>query len=305
MRLNDGLLAILLLLLLGVIRGGAVNLSKLVMELGAVVYNYAFWQSFLAACILLTLGLLKGDARVADMAKRWRFYLGIGLIGLAGPNLLMFQSLLYIPASLGVVLIGLVPILVFLISLATGAERSDGRRLMGLLVALSGVVLIAWPNGGFSQPTPAFWTLACFVAVIGYSIAAVLSQSHRPKEIGAMANASGMMFGSAACLLPVAVATGSFSSPIPPTTAYDPFILGHGFVAATAFTLFFTIVAMKGAVYYSQSTYIITISGIVWGMVIFGERPSGTFWLATGLVLVGLALVSRRRAKPPTAPPIA
>ena len=43
MRVVDSVLPVLLLLLLGVIRGGAVNLSKWVMELGAVVYNYAFW----------------------------------------------------------------------------------------------------------------------------------------------------------------------------------------------------------------------------------------------------------------------
>jgi drug/metabolite transporter (DMT)-like permease len=304
MRVVDSVLPVLLLLLLGVIRGGAVNLSKWVMELGAVVYNYAFWQSFLAASILMVAGLLRGDARIPDMLAHWKFYIGIGLVGLAAPNLLMFQSLYYIPAGLGVVMLGLVPLMVFSISLATGAEQPDPRRLIGLIVALFGVVLIALPGGGFSQATPLLWIAACFVAVVGYSLAAVLSQSHRPKGIGAMANASGMMFGAAAWLSPVALATGSFSPPIPFVTAYDPYVVGHGFVAATAFTLFFTIVAMRGAVFYSQSTYVITVSGILWGMAIFGERPAGTFWAATAFVLLGLALVSSRRVKPPNTPPI-
>jgi drug/metabolite transporter (DMT)-like permease len=304
MRAVDGVLPLLLLLLLGVIRGGAVNLSKWVMELGAVVYNYAFWQSLLAALILLAVGLARRDARIPDMLAHWKFYLCIGLVGLAAPNLLMFQSLYYIPAGLGVVILGLVPLMVFSISLATGAERPDPRRLIGLIIALFGVVLIALPGGGFSQSTPLFWIAACFVAVVGYSVAAVLSQSHRPKGIGAMANASGMMFGSAAWLLPVALATGTFSPPIPFSTAYDPFIVGHGFVAATAFTLFFTIVAMRGAVFYSQSTYVITVSGIIWGIVIFGEQPAGTFWVGTAFVLLGLALVSSSRVKSPDTPPI-
>jgi drug/metabolite transporter (DMT)-like permease len=80
---------------------------------------------------------------------------------------------------------------------------------------------------------------------------------------------------------------------LPPWTPADPFILFHGLVAATAFPLFFLLVALRGALFYSQTTYVIAISGILWGMVVFGERPTPLFWGAVVLVLGGLVLTNR------------
>jgi drug/metabolite transporter (DMT)-like permease len=51
-------------------------------------------------------------------------------------------------------------------------------------------------------------------------------------------------------------------------------------------------------VFFSQVGYIVTLTGLAWGMIVFGERPSGWFYLATGLIFAGLALVNlKRRAR--------
>lgn len=268
------------------------------MSLGADVYNYAFWQSFLAAIILLGIGLVRQETRLVDVTVHWKFYIVMGFTGIAAPNLMMFQALTQIPASLGVVIIGLIPIIVLVLSLIIGTERADTRKFTGLAIAFAGVVLIVLPQNGFSADAPFGAILLTFAAVFGYAAAAVMSQRYRPDGVGAIANASGMMLGGAILLLPCALFMGRLEIPFPPHQPYDIFILGHGFVAATAFSLFFLIVALKGAVFYSQSTYVIAVSGILWGMVLFSERPGGLFWLATGFIFAGLMLVNSKRKKP-------
>ena len=302
-RLPVGLVAavpFLLLLVLGTIRGGAVNLSKWIMSMGADVVNYALWQSLLAGSLLLALGVARGTTRPERLLAHWRFFAIVGLTGLALPNLLLFEALAHIPAGLGAVIIGLIPLTVYALSLLAGLERAGRLRLLGLLMGLAGVGLIVGPGGdsvrGGADPV---WVLAALAATLLYAVAAVISQRNRPEGLDAAGNAAGMVLAAALMLLPVTLIRGSFDVPfLPPGTPADPFILFHGLVAATAFPLFFLLVALRGALFYSQTTYVIAISGILWGMVLFGERPTPLFWGACGLVLGGLVLINR--PLPPT-----
>lgn len=46
-----------------------------------------------------------------------------------------------------------------------------------------------------------------------------------------------------------------------------------------------------GAVFASQTAYLITGFGVIWSILILGERYSGWVWIALALMLVGLTLV--------------
>ena len=55
---------------------------------------------------------------------------------------------------------------------------------------------------------------------------------------------------------------------------------------------------MVGPVFFSRVGCIVTLTGLAWGMVVFGERHSDWLYLATGLIFAGLALVNlKRRAR--------
>jgi len=57
------------------------------------------------------------------------------------------------------------------------------------------------------------------------------------------------------------------------------------------------VIRTSGPVFASQSAYIITLAGVAWGMVLFGERHSVYIWAALALVLAGSALVTPRVPK--------
>ncbi len=66
---------------------------------------------------------------------------------------------------------------------------------------------------------------------------------------------------------------------------------------AVAFLIFYAIIAMAGAVYLGQVGYLVTLFGVLWGIIFFGEEPSAWLWLAALLVAIGVALVNLGKPK--------
>jgi len=52
--------------------------------------------------------------------------------------------------------------------------------------------------------------------------------------------------------------------------------------------LYFEIVRRAGAVFVSQAGFVTVVTGIFWGMVIFGELPNHWFWLSTVCLIYSL-----------------
>lgn len=63
-------------------------------------------------------------------------------------------------------------------------------------------------------------------------------------------------------------------------------------VTAAAFLIYFRSLAAHGGVVTSQTGYIVTLTGIAWGWMLFGERPGWLTIPAAALVFAGLALVT-------------
>jgi drug/metabolite transporter (DMT)-like permease len=55
--------------------------------------------------------------------------------------------------------------------------------------------------------------------------------------------------------------------------------------------------AKAGAVFASQSSYIVTAAGLCWAMLLLGERFSPLVFVALGVMLLGVTLV-RPRPRP-------
>lgn len=61
--------------------------------------------------------------------------------------------------------------------------------------------------------------------------------------------------------------------------------------------MFLYLIQLAGPVFAAQTGYVITLSGVFWGIAIFGEAHSYWVWLALGLILIGFALVTPRRVE--------
>ena len=71
-------------------------------------------------------------------------------------------------------------------------------------------------------------------------------------------------------------------------------LIGSSALHALLYASFVWLAARAGSVFASQSAYFTTASGIVWAMVLLGERFSPWVWAAAAVMLCGLALVAPR-----------
>ncbi|MFT5506917.1 MAG: drug/metabolite transporter (DMT)-like permease, partial [Gammaproteobacteria bacterium] len=57
--------------------------------------------------------------------------------------------------------------------------------------------------------------------------------------------------------------------------------------------IYFELIRLRGPIFTSHANYIMVISGVFWGFVIFGESVTHLMWVSVGLLLVSLYLVNR------------
>ncbi len=69
-------------------------------------------------------------------------------------------------------------------------------------------------------------------------------------------------------------------------------------LTALAYLLYFRALAAHGGVVTSQVGYVVTLTGLCWGFLLFGEVPGWLTVPAAALVFAGLALVTGRRPAP-------
>jgi len=284
--------ALSLLLVLGTIRGGATSVAKYVSIHGVPPLGYAFWQSSLAAILLLTLRHRKVFEFTRTMGQ-WRLYLVCGLLGMALPNVVFFYVARHIPAGYLAVILTTVPLLTYTFALSLGMERPDWARALGIVLGFSGAVLIAAPTSADGFRIDWFVMLA-FLCPTAYAATSIYVARHSTKGSDPLLQAAGTQLAAAVFLLPAALVSGQFHPLWVMPGLPEALIVLHGVMAAAAYSLFFRIVQLAGPVFYSQSAYVIAVTGIGWGMIVFGEHHGGWFWAAVILILGGLTLVNVR-----------
>ena len=288
------LLPLALLLTLGTIRGGATSLAKYVSVHGVPAMGYAFWQCSVAAIILLGSARLRGVTIPLD-AKHLRYFALCGAVGTAAPNSLYFVVLGHIPAGTMAVILTTIPLITYLLVLVGRLERADRRRALGIAVGLGGAALVVLPGGAAPDAVLLPWLLLGFLCPLLYASNAVLASRQPVRGADPTVLAGGTLAAGALFVAVPMLATGSFHPLWRDASLVDLLVLAHGVLAAVAYSLFFLLLRISGPVFYSQSAYVIAVTGIGWGMLVFDERHPPAFWLAVALVFVGVLLVNSRQ----------
>lgn len=288
-------LSLALLVSLGTLWGGQTVLAKFVTTSGVPPFGYAFWQSFGAGIVLLTVCFLRGSPPPLSL-RHLRYYVIVGWTGSAIPTANLYVALSEIPAGVMAVVITTSPLLTYLMALGVRMEGFDLRRALGIAVGFAGALLLLLPKGSLPDTAMVPFVALGFLSPLFYSISSIYASRAQPPECDPMQVAAGMMLSSSALMLPVSLGTGTFHPLWLTLNLPNGLIIAHIFLTALTFFLYFTLLRRAGPVYFSQVAYIVTITAIVWGMVLLGERHSAWIWGAVALVLGGVALVNLRHA---------
>ncbi len=109
--------------------------------------------------------------------------------------------------------------------------------------------------------------------------------------------ASGMFVAAAVIMTPMVIATGTFVPLAWPWGPAEWAIVGMASIAVVAYSMFLYLIVHAGPVFASQTAYIVTFSGVFWGIAIFDEKHSAWIWASLVVMLAALALVTPRKTE--------
>ncbi len=283
-----------MLFALGLLWGATPPLGKMAAGYGIHPIAFAFWQSAVAATILGLVVLLRRRPPVFDR-QHIVYYLMSGILGLGAPNAISFAALYHLPSGIMSVIITTVPLMTYAMSVLFRLEQVRWRRVVGIGIGFTGCLLILLPGASLPDPALVPWVLFGFMTPTLYAITNVWVARYRPEGSDSLALACGMMIAAALCMGPLALLLGVFYTMAPPFGGADAVAVAHGTIASMAFVIYFALIHRAGPVYLSQVGYIVTLTGLVWAMLLFGERYGAGVWGAVLLIFAGLALVNRDR----------
>jgi len=281
------------LLLIGALWGATQPLTKIAVSGEYRQFGLIFWQSAISAVILAVLCTLR-RTRLPLGRGPVLVYVIIALVGTVLSNGASYQAMVHLPAGIVSITLSLIPMLAFPMALALGNESFRWRRLAGLTLGLIAMLLIAIPDASLPERAMlAFLPLALiaplFYAFEGNYVARWGTAGLDPFQV--MLGAS--MVGALICL-PLALAGGQFIEPRGPWGAPDWAILVSSVIHAGTYTGYVWLVGLAGAVFAVQVSYPVTAFGLLWSMLILGERYSLWVWAAFVIMIVGLTLVQPR-----------
>jgi drug/metabolite transporter (DMT)-like permease len=290
-------LPLVLLLVLGAIWGGNPAFSKALVTNGISPPAVVFWQT-LGAGILLSIVCLVRRTPIRLNRRAVIYYIVIGMVGIDLAYIMLVFSVRHLTVGYVSVLVLFSPLLTYVFAILLRVERINLLRGLGILVGFAGAGVLVIPDGSLPSPDLLGVALLAFIVPAGYATANIYAEWGRPQNVDNVALAAGTMFAAAGGALAVSLIDGSFH-PVWEDFAHREMILfGFALATAIAFLMFYLIVALAGAVYLGQVGYIVTLAGVGWGVLFFGESVPVMLWVAIAIVGVGVGLVNLGKKTP-------
>jgi drug/metabolite transporter (DMT)-like permease len=281
------------LLACGAAWGLTTPLIKTATQAGHGALGIALWQALLNMLLLGAVLALTGKLRGIPLSgPALRLYAVFGLLGMALPSWASFTGTTHLPSGVMSIVLSLVPIFALPLALALGTERFSGRRLAGVLLGALAVAILASPGGALPGPGLWLWVLVGMLAPFFYAIEGAWVAASRVPA-GPLQVLWGGSVVAVAVLIPLNLLLGGPILPGPVGRA-EGLIAAAGLLSLGAYAGYIGLLRRCGAVFGAQVGYVVTGSGVIWAMLLLGERYTPAVWAALGLLFVGLALVQPR-----------
>lgn len=282
------------MLCMGMLWGVSFSVAKIAINAGGTPMGVAFWQAVIASILLLSYTLARGRPMPLG-GEQIRFYIVIGLLGIAIPGVCFYLAAPHLPAGILAITVTLVPILTYGLALTFKLEQISWRRVTGIIFGACAILLLVAPESSLPNRNAVPWLLLACVSSLCLAFQNILLARWKIAGLGSIRIACGMNIAAAVLLLPVALANGTLFMPTFPFGAVEWAVLGLALIATIAYTMFVTTVERAGPIFASQVGYVVTLAGVFWGMLLFGESHSAWVWVSLVTMLAGLALVTPRK----------
>lgn len=252
---------------------------------GVTVPVLVFARTAIGAAVLLPLAVHRRQVRV--LAPHWRWLAVFALVEIAGPWLLLSDAERHLTSSMSGLLIATVPIIGAVLARLTGdSEKLTMTRWAGLLIGLAGVALLVGQAAGGSA-----WPVCeVLLTALGYATGPLIANRKLGElpRIGSTATCLGF---TALLYLPAALVT--LPHALPSARVLLCLAVLAVVCTATAFILFFVLIAEAGPARATVITYVNPAVAVALGAGILGEPFTALIGVAFVLILSGSVLATR------------
>ncbi len=272
-------------------------LIKIALEGGYAPTTILVWQFAVIAAVLAPVAWRLPRPRALRPAIAIALF--VGLLGTALPNLASFTALTLLPSGIVSILLSLNPALALPMAVAFGLERLAARRVLGLAIGLAGALLLVAPGAEGSialRLLPLGLVAPVLYALQNTVIARYGTGGLHPVQLMACATLAALPISIAA-----AAATGTLALPAAAGPSEGAALLAS-LIHAAVYTAFIGLVGRAGSVFSTQVGYVVSLFGVLWAMLLLGERYGLAVWAALALILAGVSLVRPRPLARPAPP---
>jgi drug/metabolite transporter (DMT)-like permease len=239
-----------------------------------------------AAVLLLPLALRR--RQFMGLWRHWRWLVLFACVEMIVPWALLSDAERHLSSSMTGLLIASVPIIgVLLARLTGGAERLTAVRWVGLLIGLAGVAVLVGRDalGGDARSVAEVMLVA-----LGYATGPLIA-NRKLSELPVLGVNAFCLGFAAIVYAPAAALTWPATIPSLPVLAS---LAGLAVICtATAFVLFFRLIAEVGPARAVVITYVNPAVAVALGVAVLGEPLTGEILAAFVLILAGSVLATR------------
>ncbi len=279
-----------LLVMLGILLGIPYALTKITQTTIPPLTGVAARVS-LAAIVLWVVVFTSKTKPSMPVGCTRRFFIQ-GFVSCVIPYTLIAYGQITVNSSLAAILNSTTPLFVCVVSLLwTRHELLTLGRLVGVLVGLSGVVLIAGANSLIGLGQSSFGQAAIILASVSSAVAAI--QGRRLNDVPPVLAAAGTLTCGAVILVPLSFVV---EAPLHSTPSVGSIaaLLFNAFVAtALRSVIYFRLLRTIGSMGTTSVGYLKPAVGVLIGFTLMGEDLTST--AVTGLlaILLGVAAISQ------------
>lgn len=284
------------LVTLGALWGFTIPMTRIAVSTGHPPLGLIFWQLVIMLPVLGLVTRLRGRRPDFNL-RHWGLFLVVALSGTVLPSTFSYRAAAELPAGVMAIIIAIVPMFALPVAILMRLERPQLVRFAGVLAGAAAVAMIVGPETSLPAGTPVIFVFVALVAPACYGIEGNYISWRGisgldPVEVIFGASVMGLVL-----VAPICVATGTFINPFLAWGAPEQALVISAISNSLAYSGYVWLIGRAGSVYAAQVAYLVTAFGVLWSMLLLGERYSPWIWAAFVLMMLGIALVRPRQGR--------
>jgi drug/metabolite transporter (DMT)-like permease len=288
---DPGLRPVLLLIFLGSSWGLYFSVLKIAALSGI---------SYTGILTLTTVGVAVGMSAIALLRGRKPgfglkhnvFYLVCAVTGYLLPMVAELLVIAHMPAGVLTLIVSMAPVATLLFAWLMKTDFVNRYRVAGILLGAVAIFAVLLPDAHSSGEVAWHWLLLAMVVPFSYAIHHNFTARCWPQDSDSYQVACGEALYAGGLLLAFSMFNWRWED-------VQSWNQGHSAISFMAIIslidiyIYFELIRYKGPIFTSHANYFMVVSGLLWGMLIFAERPGSLMWFSALLLALSLYLIGK------------